>query len=309
MFMFMLPYPTAAEQKIGKGPALACEGEEADAEYCFRCHSNSAQLIEVISENWRAEDLLIAPLEYAQSNHGELSCLDCHAYTWPFFPHQEQVRSQNLSCLGCHKGQKKFHKFQFTHIENEYALSVHNQKLAGDFSCFSCHDPHSFRIHIDDEIHHTVEESNQICRRCHLSPSRFADLTKRDLPVLRQSHNWLPSAELHWQHVRCIECHTPHGKRVSHRILAAKQAERKCEQCHTQNSILVSKLYEHRVKEAKENYGFANAAVFNDAYIIGMTRNIYLDWLFLGLSVMVVLGIAFHGTLRIVMARRRKHGK
>ncbi len=288
-----------------------CEGADIDKDYCFRCHSNTTQLINVISELWRVEDMLVEPAKYARSNHAELNCLECHAYTWPFFPHQESVRNLRLSCLQCHQGEDKFAKFRFHYIEQQYNRSVHEENLPDTFSCFSCHDPHEFDIaDPDDEIRYTIENSNRLCRKCHASLAEIAILTTRKLPRLEEGHSWLPGPDLHWKHVRCVECHTPHEEHFSHRILSAKTAERMCEKCHTKDSILLTKLYKHRVSETKQNYGFVNMAVFNDAYIIGMTRNIYLDWAFLAFIGLVVMGVGGHAGLRIITWKwRKKHGK
>jgi predicted CXXCH cytochrome family protein len=133
----------------------------------------------------------------------------------------------------------------------------------------------------------------------------MAGLTDRKFPDLETSHAWLPNTERHWARARCVECHTPHGARISHEILGAKTAERNCVECHSRDSILMTQLYKHRAGESREKLGFVNAAVLNDAYIIGATRNRILDWLGFGLVGFVSAGVFGHGLGRWAAGRRR----
>jgi hypothetical protein len=294
-------------------PDALCERDEEDHSYCLRCHS-MASLAHLNAEGWRAEELFIDPRAYAISNHSKLNCLDCHTYGLAVFPHSYAARNadrhEEMSCVGCHVERAPIEKFHFPSIEQQFRQSVHQERLPGMFSCFSCHDPHRFDIpDLDKNIRFTVESSNDRCIRCHLSSVRFDELTSRPLPQLRQSHNWLPNPQLHWKHVRCVECHTPHEREFSHRILPSSTAERMCEQCHTRNSILLTTLYRHRTTESRQNTGFINSVVFNEAYIIGMTRNIFFDWVSNILFALVLLGISGHAILRATMSRRRKNDK
>jgi hypothetical protein len=273
-----------------------------------------ASLAHLNADGWRAEDLFIDSQAYAVSNHSKLNCLDCHSYGLAIFPHSYAARNadrdEKLSCVGCHEESKPIEKFDFSSIEQDFNQSVHQEKLPGLFSCFSCHNPHRFDIpDPDKEIRITVADSNDRCHKCHQSSIRFEGLTSRTRPQLGQSHDWLPNPNLHWEHVRCVECHTPHEKEFSHRILAASTAERMCEQCHTRNSILLTTLYRHRTTESRRNTGFVNSVVFNDAYIIGMTRNIFFDWLSNIIFALVLLGVLGHALLRLMMSRRRRNDK
>ncbi len=295
----------------GKPTDPPCEGAAIDQNYCYRCHSKTAPMMDFGFDLWRVDDLIIGPENYNSSNHAKLNCLDCHGFTWPFFPHSDAtlVGGRDMACLECHKDQKKFGKYRFGTIEQEFHQSVHGKRLQ-EFSCLSCHDPHKFDIPDPDrEIRVTVEHSNNICLKCHLSSALFSNLTNRPRPVLEESHDWLPNPQSHWDHVRCVECHTPHEAEFSHRILKAKSAERLCVMCHTRDSILLTTLYKHRINENRERAGFTNSVVFNEAYIIGMTRNVYLDWASNLLFLCTVLGIMCHALLRIVASKRRKHGK
>lgn len=287
-------------------PESACEGEEVDAEYCNRCHATNERLDAALGELWRVDDLLVASAEFDDSSHRKLDCLDCHAFTWPFFPHPEQPGTADLSCLDCHHGNRQTGRFDFDAINEQFQDSIHYQKLPRSFSCDSCHDPHVFRASDEtSEIHEIVERSNRACTRCHLSRQAFGQLSDRRFPSLEQSHDWLPEPELHWNYVRCVECHTPDEKNFSHKVTATEHSGRFCEKCHSRDSVLLSKLYRHRVSENTDRYGFTNSIVFNDAYIIGMTRNAVMDRLFSILLVIVAVFIVGHAALRAFASRRR----
>jgi len=107
-----------------------------------------------------------------------------------------------------------------------------------------------------------------------------------------------------------VECHTPPSTvrqlSLSHEILAKDRAERECVTCHTRDSSLRTRLYRHLIAEEEETAGFANAVILRSAYVVGATRNTYVDtagtWL-LGLT---VAGVLVHGVLRIFAALRRR---
>ena len=86
--------------------------------------------------------------------------------------------------------------------------------------------------------------------------------------------------------------------------MAAEDARRSCVDCHTSDSALLTTLYRHRVRENRTRVGFINGVVFNDAYIIGMTRNVALDRASVIGFVATLIGIGAHATGRW-RARRR----
>ena len=111
--------------------------------------------------------------------------------------------------------------------------------------------------------------------------------------------------------MRCVECHTPVSKKVmSHEILPAEKAEKRCVACHSADSTLRLRLYKHMVSEERSRVGFVNSMILNEAYVIGATRNVYLD-LALGIfAAVVVFIIVLHSILRIIAAwvRSRRNG-
>jgi hypothetical protein len=80
----------------------------------------------------------------------------------------------------------------------------------------------------------------------------------------------------------------------------------KCEHCHSSNSVLMTKLYIHEKQRSRDKYGFVNGTLLSDAYVIGTTRNIYLDSLSVMIFALTFLGIGIHGFLRWRSNKLRK---
>ena len=209
------------------------------------------------------------------------------------------------------------HTRKFLRIEDQFAKSVHaKDEIKDKFTCSTCHDPHVFQHEkYLSSPREAVQQDNTMCLQCHGSDEAFAQMTKEPRPDLAEKHEWLPNNPLHWAAVRCVECHTPVPKKVlSHEILNAEKAEKNCVACHSTDSTLRVRLYRHVVETEHEQVGyfagFVNSMILNEAYIIGATRNRYLDIVFGIVSVLVISGIAVHSVLRILAGwrRRRRNG-
>ena len=300
--------PAGQGRALSPADAGAADGSVAD---CLRCHRMET-LAYQDRETGRLVDLHVPPAAFRASNHGERRCQDCHEDEgFEAYPHTVQAKSKSLHCLDCHDDpdNPKFEDYRFKDVAAQFEMSIHFEKHGKKFSCFSCHDPHAFEVAKNKETTAAViAQDNGMCLNCHAEPARFGSLTERRFPDLATSHAWLPNTERHWARTRCVECHTPHGERISHQILGAKEAERNCVECHSRNSILMTQLYKHQASESREKLGFVNAAVLNDAYIIGATRNRFLDWLGYGLVGFVSAGVFGHGLGRWLTGRRRKGG-
>jgi hypothetical protein len=68
----------------------------------------------------------------------------------------------------------------------------------------------------------------------------------------------------------------------------------------------MSKLYRHEKKAAREKFGFINGTLLSDAYVVGTTRNILLEWLSLLILGATLAGISTHGFLRWYFGRSAK---
>jgi nitrate/TMAO reductase-like tetraheme cytochrome c subunit len=288
-------------------PVVASSG--STTEYCLRCHAMPT--LGHASELGKIRNIAVDPEGYRNSVHSTRNCTFCH-YGFNNFPHAEKALARaKPKCTNCHRGEK-FADWGFDVVQKEFAESVHAKKLEGKFGCFSCHDAHLFNPSRRDKesprpIREVVAASNAICLSCHQDTvamtANFAVATR----PLETTHAFLPERELHWAAVRCLDCHTPVNNRmVSHQVLPKEQAVRNCVECHSQESRLLTKLYHHRVQEERQRAGFLNSVVLNDAYLIGMTRNKYLDWLSFAMAAFTALGIGLHIVGRYLASRKEK---
>ena len=276
-------------------------------QYCFRCHSMST-LSYKDETTGIIKNLSVIPDEYYNSNHKNLGCNDCHSKDFKNFPHDKKLKAENLYCLNCHKDEPKFKKYHFESIENEFKQSIHYKKLGDKFNCFDCHDPHNFKINarVNKDVKETVLYDNLICLNCHENNSKIKYLTGIILPSLYTSHSWLPHIDLHLKSVRCIDCHTTtNAPGVSHLILAKEKSVKDCVECHSKNSLLLQTLYKFQTKESRDKEGFINAVILNNSYVIGATRNYYLNLLSFIIFGLTLIALAVHGALRI-RAKKRK---
>lgn len=280
----------SAEQSAS-GPSSAAQANEENRS-CLRCHG-MATLAYRDPESGEIVDLAVGRQVFGLSVHGELACSQCHEGDYQRYPHPEALSAAELNCVDCHEDNpENTDRLDFGLIEEEFEASVHaisDDPEAAGFSCHSCHDPHAFRASLlGREIPEIVAYDNQICMSCH------DDL--RD--PLTLSHSWLPNPGKHWESVRCLDCHTPLGENdrpVSHQILSAEQSNVNCVNCHSQGQGLLARLYEYRSQQDIESRGFFAKAVFNDAYVVGMSRNPLIDRFALVIIGLTLLGLAGHG--------------
>jgi len=247
----------------------------------------------------RQKALVIDRGQYETSVHADVSCKDCHAD-----PHGGQ--GVRVSCPQCHR----------THdasVVPEVARSVHAAAHLPGFTCFSCHDPHNVRKAASLGTERTIaHRDNSMCLGCHGDDARYARFSAKPRPDLLAVHSWQPNPALHWAAVRCIDCHTPEkpGGAISHEILPKAKAERFCVDCHSTDSSLMTRLYRHEVETQRVNAaGFVHAYILTQAYVVGVTRNRYLDGASMILLAGVVVALAGHGLLRTLARRARKGRK
>ena len=290
----------------GQNEAVS-EFVEENAE-CLQCHKNSHyyyyneelgdSLKELMCPNRRIDSS-----SFYRSVHGSFSCYDCHSPDYSEFPHPGYLRLEpQWNCIDCHGYDEEYAHFHFEKIQEEYDQSIHATEVE-DFSCWSCHDPHSYQVTAreSDDIRNVVAYDNSICLGCHSNVDRFQLLTNREEIDILEEHEWLPRQELHFKSVRCIECHAEVNDTllVAHHIKPAKQAVEKCVDCHSKNSILLASLYKYQVSENRKKYGFLNGPLVEDYYVIGATGNYYLNVASVIIFVLIMLAIAIHAILRI----------
>lgn len=286
------------------GPRKLEEGNAA----CFGCHTAEglAKQTPPPAGLKRLRSLQIDGAKFESSVHGGVACQECHGDGVSTVPHQGGFRDTVDTCPTCHKAFKK-------NIVPEMAKGVHAQRIGERFNCYSCHDPHNVRKAASlGSTRNLALRDNTMCRDCHESDEQFAAYSDKPRPNLQKAHSWQPNPQVHWTAVRCIDCHTPEKPNagISHEILPKEKAERYCVDCHSTNSSLLTRLYRYQVSEERvTEAGFINAYVLTQAYVLGVTRNAYLDWTSLILFVGVAAGLAGHGLLRYVGVMARKGRK
>jgi hypothetical protein len=134
------------------------------------------------------------------------------------------------------------------------------------------------------------------CIACHADEKM---MNKYNIATVAVAHDWLPNKEIHWETIRCVDCHSSYvPPNLSHNILPLNNSIKKCEECHTKNSVLMSKLYKHEKQTSLEKFGFINGVLLSTAYVIGTTRNVFLDSLSVIICGLVIAGAGMHGFLR-----------
>ncbi|MCU7884239.1 MAG: cytochrome c3 family protein [Candidatus Thiodiazotropha sp. (ex Lucinoma annulata)] len=254
-------------------------------------------------------EALMDPFLYEKSQHTGMACKTCHGKGYVEYPHTVGAQAKILDCDECH-AQLAFR------VKAQFDNSVHAKNLSDHFSCNTCHDPHIDRLASElGDPQQIVEQDNGKCLECHNSDLKFAEYggslpKKKARPDIDAIHEFLPNTQRHWEAVRCVECHTPestHSKlALSHEILNKDKAQRDCVTCHSQDTALRTRLYRHVAQEETQKMGFLNSAVLGDVYVIGATRNIYLDRLALWIVGLILAGVALHGFLRILTSLFRR---
>jgi predicted CXXCH cytochrome family protein len=279
-----------------------------DNERCLKCHGQAKY--EYTNQNLGRQvkalmcsERVIIREEFYNSNHKSFSCADCHSEQYTTFPHPGELRmEQKLNCIDCHGGDEKFAKYHFEEIEADYKQSTHFKLEEEGFSCWKCHNPHSYKISVSNSsnLKETIAYDNAICLSCHSDFNRFQLLTDREEINLIKKHDWLPNQAVHIANVRCIECHTKINNNipVAHQIKPKSEAVKLCNECHSKNSVLMASLYKFESKEQRRD-GFFNGIILNESYVIGANRNEYLNLLSLVIFVGVIGVIAVHIIFRI----------
>jgi len=260
--------------------------------------------------------------EFEGSIHGEklidegegkaATCSDCHTAHSVGNTSAVTFKQKVLeSCGDCHDD-------AFKSYERTQHGKLATHKGASTVRCMDCHGSHGiFLVTKLKDPRKMVAQDNKMCISCHTSDKKyekFAPLKvggkegeKVERPDLDEQHKWLPNTKLHWQSVRCIDCHTSAEPGLSHEILGEKKAERMCVTCHTKDSQLATRLYRHLADDEKQKYGFANSVILSNSYVIGATRHPLLDTLILAMAALTFIGVLGHGLIRYLGAKKRRN--
>ena len=290
------------------------ERNKAKNENCLKCHGHkkyyyeNPELGKTVKKSM-CPDKLVDSLEFYSSNHRTFSCNECHSDEYAEFPHPGVLRMEmKFICSDCHGGDEDWAKYKFDEIEEEFAKSVHSTLHDETFSCWMCHDPHSYHITLrnDSLMSNIISYDNSICLSCHADVEKYQLLTDKVNPNVLVTHEWLPNQTLHFLNVRCIECHVEirDDMIVGHNIRPKEEAIRNCEACHSGNSRLMATLYKHKRKTERAENGFLNSVMVDESFVIGANRNPILNKGSVIIFLLTICAIAIHGALRIFITKK-----
>lgn len=277
---------------------------------CLKCHSNQTySFYNPVTE--KEQKRLMNPffiqdtIALAAGVHKQFDCTDCHSYDYSTYPHASNLKLEPIStCIDCHGGDEAFATYQFEKIEEEFKKSVHYQVYGDNFTCSKCHSQHTYATtaRTSSDVLEIVDHSNQMCLSCHNDMKRYQMVSGHANPKLVKIHSWLPNQELHFKHVRCIECHTEivDSLMVSHDILPKEKALRKCVECHSTNSRLKASLYKYQNLQKRAENGNLNTVLANESYIIGTHQVPILKLLSIIIFLLALSGIIVHSIFRIL---------
>ena len=158
-----------------------------------------------------------------------------------------------------------------------------------------------------DNVLEIVDYSNKMCLSCHNNMQKYKLVSGHDNPKLVQVHDWLPNQELHFKHVRCIECHTQvtDTLMVSHNIQPKSKAVRNCVECHTTDSRLKASLYKYQNLQKRSEDGTVNTLLSNESYVIGTHQSPLLKLLSIIIFLATLSGVIIHGIFRIRKSKQK----
>ncbi|WP_163714065.1 cytochrome c3 family protein [Mangrovibacterium lignilyticum] len=276
---------------------------------CLKCHSNTSysfhnELMDREEKRMMNPYYVLDTVAMRTGVHQVFDCTDCHSYEYSTYPHQANLKLEPLAtCLDCHGGDETFASYQFERIDEEVQKSVHFDAYGESFNCSKCHDQHTYRpiARTAENVKEIVDYSNKMCLTCHANMQRYEMVAGREKPELVQVHRWLPNQQLHFENVRCIECHTDvtDSLMVSHNIRPKTQAVRNCIECHSGNSKLKASLYKYENLQ-KRSEGVLGNIISNDSYVIGTHQVPFLQWLSVVILICVLGGVLVHVIFRIL---------
>ena len=306
LFLSLLIQPLSSQTPVEE-PQREYEFQEENQE-CLKCHGHTYYYY---YNDWIEREVkermnpyyIVDSSEFYLSNHWNFRCVDCHSEDYADFPHAGELRMEPIyECLDCHGGDDHYAQYNFEGIDEEFHKSVHSSKHSEEFTCWMCHSPHTYRINArtNENMQEFILYDNEICLSCHSNTSKYQLLTTLDNPNILDKHDWLPNQGLHFKNVRCIECHAEinNDLLVAHNIQPKEKAVKRCVDCHSKNSMLLTSLYKMQFTDQRSLSGFSNAAMLEEAYIIGANRNYYLSRLSMVLFGLVLLFITVHAVLR-----------
>jgi len=297
---------------VGLGISTASKAQsvydDAKNHSCLKCHA-----FNIISFHNDVTDkeqkklmnpyIIIDTIAQKAGVHKSFDCTDCHAYEYTTYPHEASLKLNPMpTCLDCHGGDPTYATYQFERINEEFQKSVHFKVSGEDFTCGKCHNQHNYHptARNSSDVMEIVAYSNGMCLSCHNDMNRYEMMSGHENPKIIQIHDWLPNQELHFKHVRCIECHTEvvDSLMVSHNILSKDKAVRKCAECHNTDSRLKASLYKYTNLQSRNDNGSIKSILSNESYVIGSQQFPLLRTLSFIILALSLVAIIIHLTFR-----------
>lgn len=276
---------------------------------CFKCHGKKFfSFYNDVTEQQVMKRMnpyyVIDSSAFYSSNHHALQCTDCHDGGYLKFPHDGHLQMNPMpTCIDCHSGDEVTAKFHFDEIKKEFDTSVH-KKMYSNFQCSMCHDPHRYIVMArrDKNIKKVIIYDNEMCLSCHSNLVTYKVLSDSAPKNISAAHDWLPNQIVHFQNVRCLDCHVEvqNDSMVDHKILPKAQAVKNCVECHSKNTILMASLYKFESRQSRSEIGFLNATILNNSYVISANSNPDLNNISLIIFGLALLIIIIHSILRII---------
>ena len=283
--------------------------QDAKNHTCLKCHSNQMytfhnDLMDTEVKRLMNPYYILDTVALNIGVHNQFDCMDCHSYEYETYPHAANLKLEPLgTCIDCHGGDETFASYQFEKIVEETEKSVHHQVYGENFTCAKCHSQHTYTATArnSSNVLEIVDYSNKMCLSCHNSMDRYHLVSEHEKPQIVQIHSWLPNQELHFKHVRCIECHTEvvDSLMVSHNIQAKEYAVKKCDECHSANSRLKASLYKYQNLQKRSADGTVSTILSNKSYVIGTHQSPLLQMLSFIIFLATICGVAIHTFFRI----------
>ncbi len=296
---------------------LSCTLWNADAQSyqdpqhhsCLKCHSNQSysfknEITGKMVKRLMNPYYILDTIAISAAVHKQFDCTDCHSGEYKAYPHKSELKLQPLSnCLDCHGGDASYAKYKFEEIEREFKKSVHYKVYGENFTCSKCHSQHTYvaTARTSSNVLDIVDYNNKMCLSCHNDMKKYKLVSGHDNPKLIVIHDWLPNQELHFRHVRCIECHTEvkDSLMVSHNILSKDRAVKKCAECHSANSKLKASLYKYQNLQKRSENGTISSILTNSSYTIGTHQSPILKLVSILIFLALLSGIIIHSLFRI----------
>lgn len=292
------------------GQLYAQSYNDAQNHPCLKCHSNQAysftnELTSKVEKRLMNPYYILDTIAIRLGVHNKFDCTDCHSSEYSTYPHKSNLKLEPLnSCLDCHGGDESFASYQFEKINDEFHKSIHFKVYGDNFTCSKCHSQHTYKTtaRTSNDVLEIVDYSNKMCLSCHNDMKKYQLVSGHENPKLVKVHDWLPNQELHFSHVRCIECHTEvvDSLNVSHNIQGKDKALKKCVECHSANSMLKASLYKYQNLQNRSVKGSLNTVLSNESYIIGTHQSPILKLLSIIIFLTALAGIIIHSIFRIL---------